>query len=454
MTSGAVLDRVRALLPAFREGAPHARAVYSMRGMDDVYPGRAEDSSGATRSLRLGGRQCGLVTKEVCVQIDLKYGCNPHQQPARLILPASLPCDILHGTPGYINIMDALGAWQLVQELRQATGQPAAASFKHTSPAGAAVARPVSDSFKQTQMLPADDLSPVANAYVRARAGDRVCAYGDALAVSETVDVSLARVLWREVSDLIVAPDYEPEALEMLKRKKRGGYVIIKIDPAYEPAATESRILFGMTLEQPRNTAVVTRETFQRVVTGNPTLPDDILETLVVATIALKYTQSNSVCVAYDGQVIGMGAGQQSRIHCTRLACDKADKWFLQQHPRVLDLALKDGLSRAEKHNVVDQYLMWDQLSDLEAAAMLAGLDQAPTPLSPQERLAWINRFQGVCLSSDAFLPFRDNIDRAGRSNVTYVAQPGNSLRDREVEDAANQYGMVMMYTGLRCFLH
>ena len=388
------------------------------------------------------------------MQIELKYGCNPHQQPSRLTLPASSPCEILHGTPGYIDILDALGAWQLVRELRQATGRPAAASFKHTSPAGAAIARPLSQSFIQAQMLPAEGLSPVANAYVRARGGDRVCSYGDAVAVSETVDVSLARVLRREVSDLIVAPGYDPEALEMLKRKKRGGYLIIKMDPAYEPDATESRTVFGITLEQPRNTALITRETFQKVVTGSPAVPDNILETLMVATIALKYTQSNSVCVAYDGQVIGMGAGQQSRIHCTRLACDKADKWLLQQHPEVLGLPFKDGLSRAEKNNVVDQYLIWEQLSDIEVAAMLAGLDGQPAPLSPPQRLEWINRRQGVCLSSDAFFPFRDNIDRAGRSHVQYVAQPGSSLRDPEVEEAANQYGMVMMYTGLRCFLH
>ncbi|MEE9149484.1 MAG: phosphoribosylaminoimidazolecarboxamide formyltransferase [Candidatus Tectomicrobia bacterium] len=392
--------------------------------------------------------------EEKHVQIDLRYGCNPHQTPARLILPDPSPVAILQGAPGYINVLDALGAWQLVRELHQATGQPAAASFKHTSPAGAALARPLSEAFKQAQMLPQDALSPVANAYVRARGGDRMSSFGDAVAVSEPVDVSLARVLRREVSDLIIAPAYEPEALELLKGKKGGSYLIFRIDPDYEPAATEQRTLFGLTLEQPRNAAAVSPDTFGHIATGETSVPEDIVETLVVATIALKYTQSNSMCVAYDGQVVGMGAGQQSRVHCTRLACDKADKWFLQQHPRVLALSFKAGLSRAEKTNIVDQYLLWDQLSQTEIAAMLTALEDVPEPLAPQERQEWINSYDGICLSSDAFIPFRDNVDRASRSHVTYIAQPGHSLRDREVEQAATQHGMVMMYTSLRCFFH
>jgi AICAR transformylase/IMP cyclohydrolase PurH len=388
------------------------------------------------------------------VQIELKYGCNPHQTPARLLMPEPSPLQVLNGTPGYINVLDALGAWQLVRELRQATGQPAAASFKHTSPAGAAIARPLSDALRQAQMLQDDDFSPIANAYVHARGGDRVSSFGDAVAVSDTVDLSLARVLRREVSDLLIAPAYEPEALALLRQKKNGGYLLLQIDPDYEPDTLEQRTLFGLTFEQPRNTAPITKETFSRVVTGNQQIPDDIIATLIVATIALKYTQSNSVCVAYDGQVVGMGAGQQSRIHCTRLACDKADKWFLQQHPRVLSLPFRDGLSRADKNNLVDQFLLWEQLSDTERAMMHAQLTTRPEPLSPQERLEWLRQYEGICLSSDAFIPFRDNIDRASRSHVAYVAQPGQSLRDRDVEEAANQYGMTMIYTGLRCFLH
>lgn len=388
------------------------------------------------------------------MQIELKYGCNPHQAPSRLLLPEPSPLHMLNGAPGYINVLDALGAWQLVRELRQATGQPAAASFKHTSPAGAAIARPLSDAFRQAQMLPDDDLSPIANAYVHARGGDRMSSFGDAVAVSDTVDVSLAQVLRREVSDLLIAPAYEPEALAMLQQKKNGGYLLLQIDPDYEPDTLEQRTLFGLTFEQPRNTAPITKETFSHVVTGGQQVSDDIIETLIVATIALKYTQSNSVCVAYDGQVVGMGAGQQSRIHCTRLACDKADKWFLQQHPRVLSLPFRDGLSRADKNNLVDQFLLWDQLSQTERDMMQAQLSSTPEPLSPQERQEWLRQYESICLSSDAFIPFRDNIDRANHSHVAYVAQPGQSLRDRDVEEAANQYGMTMMYTGLRCFLH
>ena len=388
------------------------------------------------------------------MNIELKYGCNPHQKPARLILPEPSPLQILNGAPGYINLLDAFGAWQLVRELRAATGQPGAASFKHTSPAGAAIARPLSDDFRQSQLLSDEELSPVATAYARARGGDRVSSFGDALAVSETVDVSLATLLQSEVSDLIIAPAYEPEALEILKAKKRGGYLILQIDPDYDPPEMEQRHAFGMTLEQKRNAEPVTAAHFQKIVTAQKSIPADILETLIVATVALKYTQSNSVCVAYDGQVIGMGAGQQSRIHCTRLACDKAEKWFLQQHPRVLDLKFKEGLKKPEKTNVVDQFLLWDQLSGSEIEAMLAGLDHKPEPIGKEERMAWVNEFKGICLSSDAFIPFRDNIDRASRSNVKYVAQPGNSLRDAEVTAAAEQYGMVMLHTNFRCFLH
>lgn len=389
------------------------------------------------------------------MDMALRYGCNPHQTPARLLMPGdSAPLQVLNGRPGYINILDALGAWQLVRELRRATGLPSAASFKHTSPAGAAVARPLTETFRRAYLLPDLEFSPVATAYARARGGDRVSSYGDAVAVSDPVDVSLAQLLQREVSDLIIAPDYTPEALAILKAKKNGTYLMLHIDPAYEPPEMESRQLFGMTLQQHRNTALITKDTFRNVVTSNKHIPDDVLETLIVATVALKYTQSNSVCVAYDGQVIGMGAGQQSRIHCTRLACDKAEKWLLQQHPRLLAAPFQRGVKRVDKFNLLDQYLMWDQLSKTEETAMLAGFTTPPEPLGSQERAAWIGQYNGLCLSSDAFIPFRDNVDRASRSHVQYIAQTGGGLRDADVIAAAEQYGMTMMLTGLRLFLH
>jgi len=389
------------------------------------------------------------------MEIALRYGCNPHQTPARLLVAGdSAPLRILNGRPGYINMLDALGAWQLVRELRRATGLPSAASLKHTSPAGAAVARPLTETFRQAYLLPDLEFSPVATAYARARGGDRVSSYGDAVAVSDSVDLSLAQLLQREVSDLIIAPDYTPEALEILKTKKNGTYLILQIDPAYEPPEMESREIFGVTLQQPRNTTMISKETFRNVVTPNKHVPDDALETLMVATIALQYTQSNSVCVAYDGQVIGMGAGQQSRIHCTRLACDKADKWLLQQHPRVLAAHFQRRVKRVDKLNLIDQYLMWDQLSKTEETAMLEGFTTPPVPLESQERAAWIGQCNGICLSSDAFIPFRDNVDRASRSHVQYIAQTGGGLRDADVIAAAEQYGMTMILTGLRLFLH
>lgn len=388
-------------------------------------------------------------------EIKLRYGTNPHQKNARIFVPeGKLPLKVLNGQPSYINILDALYGWQLVRELKAATGLAGAASFKHTSPAGAAVARPLSAEFRRSQFLADEEFSPVATAYARARGGDRMCSYGDAAAVSDTVDVSLAKMLSREVSDLLVAPSFEPAALEILKAKQGGRYLILQIDPAYEPPPMEERQLFGIHLEQERNDAAIDRGLLKNVVTRKKAIPEDVAETLIVATIALKYTQSNSICVAYDGQVIGMGAGQQSRVHCTRLACDKADKWFLQQHPRVLDLPFRPDLKRPEKANVVDQYLLWDQLSDAERAAMLAGLSRRPEPIGRDERIEWVRRFDGICLSSDGFIPFRDNIDRAARSHVQYVIQPGGSVRDEGVIAAADEYGMVMVESGLRLFLH
>ena len=389
------------------------------------------------------------------MKIELKYGCNPHQRPAHLAIPDDpVPFRILNGILSYINVLDALGAWQLARELRQATGLPSAASFKHVSPAGAAVTGPLTGSFLKSQMLPSADLSPIAAAYARARGGDRMSSFGDVVAVSDRVDVSLAELLSREVSDLIIAPGYEPRALEMLKAKKKGGYRILQIDPHYEPPDVESRQVFGFTLEQQRNNAQVDASLFRNNPSSVVPLSQDTVRTLVVATMALKYTQSNSVCVALDGQVIGVGAGQQSRVHCTRIACDKADKWMLQQHPRVLELSFKQGLTRAERSNVVDQYLLWDGLSEAERATMSTALAETPEPLSLQERTEWVGGFDGVCLSSDAFFPFRDSIDRASRSNVRYDAQPGGSLRDGEVTMAAEEHGMAMIHTGLRCFLH
>lgn len=388
------------------------------------------------------------------MQIDLKYGCNPHQKPAQLIIEDPAPLQLLNGTPGYINILDALSAWQLVRELRIATGLPSAASFKHVSPAGAAVARPLTKAFRKSQMLSEKNLSPIATAYARARGGDRMSSFGDAVAVSDKVDVSLAKLLKQEVSDLLIAPEYDPEALEILKTKKKGNYLLFQIDPEYAPPELDSRELFGFTLQQKRDNSKIDASLFENRITSKKQVPDDVIETLVVATIALKYTQSNSVCVAYDGQVIGMGAGQQSRVHCTRLACDKAEKWLLQQHPRVLELDFKKGIGKTGKANIIDQYLLWAQLSEAELSAMLSGLNKKPEPISRKERSEWLAKFDGICLSSDAFIPFRDNIDRASRTNVQYVAQAGGSLRDDEVTEAAEQYGMAMIHTGLRCFLH
>ena len=388
------------------------------------------------------------------MDIKLKYGLNPHQGRARVVMEGKAPLKVLNGNPSYINILDALQAWQLVRELKQATGLPAAASFKHVSPAGAAVARPLSDEFRRSQFLPDEDLSPVAQAYARARGSDRLSSFGDFVAVSDTVDASLARLIGREVSDGIIAPGFEPDALAVLKAKVKGSYRMFQIDPAYEPPALEYRDAFGLRLEEERNAVRITPELFAKVVTKKKRIPADVLQTLLVATITLKFTQSNNVCVAYDGQVIGNGAGQQSRVHCVRLACSKAEKWLLQEHPRVLGLKFRPGLMRAEKTNVVDQFLLWDEISDAERDQMRAGLTQEPEPLSADERREWIARFKGICLSSDAFFPFRDSIDRASRTNVQYLVQPGGSMRDEPVVEAADQYGMVMAVTGLRLFTH
>jgi phosphoribosylaminoimidazolecarboxamide formyltransferase/IMP cyclohydrolase len=388
------------------------------------------------------------------MDITLKYGCNPHQTPAGVSVPEEAGFKVLSGRPGYINFLDALGAWQLVRELKAATGKPGAASFKHVSPAGAAVAGVLSDAYRASQFLGDADFSPVATAYARARGGDRMCSFGDVAAVSDIVDMSLARMLFDEVSDLIIAPGFEADALELLKTKRDGAYMVLQIDPAYEPGDTESREVYGFTMTQKRNTALVMKDLFTKTGSAGRTIPDDVLETLVVATIALKYTQSNSVCIAYQGQVIGMGAGQQSRVHCTRLACGKADKWLLQQHPKTLALEIKAGLPKPEKANIVDYFLLWDELSDVEREKLRDGLDADPEPITREERAEWVKEFDGICLSSDAFIPFPDNLDRAAKTNVQYVAQTGGSARDDVVTKAAEEYGMTMVHTGLRLFLH
>jgi phosphoribosylaminoimidazolecarboxamide formyltransferase/IMP cyclohydrolase len=380
------------------------------------------------------------------MKIPLKYGVNPHQNNA-YISSASDDLKILNGTPGYINFLDALTAWQLVMELSDATGKPAAASFKHVSPAGAAIAKPLSKEFITAQFLGERELSPVATAYARARGGDRMCSFGDALAVSHKVDESLALLLKSEVSDLIIAPDYDAKALDILKSKKSGGYIILQMDPTYQPPGKEERQLYGFSFEQDRNATPITADLFEGT-------DQDITETMLVATTAFKYAQSNSVCVAYDGQVIGLGAGQQSRIHCTRLACDKADKWMLQFHPKVQSLSFKKGLKKTDKANVVDQYLLWQELSDSEQKDLAANLQDLPAPISREEKLDWVNSFADVCLSSDAYIPFRDNIDRAARSNIRVIAHPGGSVRDELVKAACEEHKITLLETGLRCFLH
>ncbi|RPF81826.1 MAG: phosphoribosylaminoimidazolecarboxamide formyltransferase, partial [Verrucomicrobia bacterium TMED71] len=353
--------------------------------------------------------------------ISLRYGANPHQTEASIELPDPSPLKILNGAPGFINMLDALTSWQLVRELKEATGKVSAASYKHVSPAGAAIAKPIDEAFKESQFLKTTDFSEVASAYVRARGGDRLCSFGDTLAVSDVVDVSLAQFLKTEVSDLIIAPGYKPEALEILKGKKKGGFVLLEIDYDFMPVGIESRELFGIGLNQTRNSRLISKADLQNVVSENKTICEETIETLLVAAISLKYTQSNSISVAYDGQIVGIGAGQQSRIHCTRLACDKADKWFLQRHPKVRGLDFKDGIKKVDKTNLIDQYLLWDSLSSREEEMMLQNFNTKPEPISREERIEWNRQYRDICLGSDAFIPFRDNIDRASRSNIQHT---------------------------------
>jgi AICAR transformylase/IMP cyclohydrolase PurH len=387
-------------------------------------------------------------------EIQLRYGCNPHQAPARVFAgQGDLPITVLSGAPGYINLCDALNGWQLVRELRAALGLPAAASFKHVSPAGAALGLPMGEDLKRACFVADLELTALAAAYARARGADRMSSFGDWAALSDLCDEATALVLKREVSDGVIAPGYTPEALRILKAKRDGKYHVVAIDPGYEPPALERREIFGITFEQKRNALVPGFDLLGRVVTARRELPPAAQRDLVLALVTLKYTQSNSVCFAYDGQVIGVGAGQQSRIHCTRLAAAKADKWFLRQHPDVLGLRFKAGVGRAERNNAIDQYLE-DWLSGAERRMWAEQFDVVPEPMDPAARRAYLASRQGVALGSDAFFPFRDNIDRAQASGVSYIAQPGGSVRDDAVIEACDEYGMAMCFTGVRLFHH
>lgn len=385
--------------------------------------------------------------------LELRYGMNPHQQQAKLMSEGELPIKVLNGDPGFINLLDAFNAFQLARELRHATGLPAAASFKHVSPAGAAIAVPIPDELKKAYFVDDLELSPLATAYARARGADRMSSFGDAAALSDIVDVSTAQLLKREVSDLVVAPGYTDEALEILRAKKGGKYLVLQIDPNYVPDPVETRTLFGLKLQQERNNAVIDSSALEKIVTENKELPEQAKLDLLIALVTLKYTQSNSICYTLNGQTIGIGAGQQSRIHCTRLAGDKADRWFLRQHPTALGMKFREGLSRAEQNNATDLWLE-EELTPVEQAAWEACFAEVPARLTREQKRDWLNKLQGVSYGSDAFLPFRDNLDRASRSGVKYVVQAGSSMRDEEVVQAANDYGMVMAYSGVRLFHH
>ncbi len=386
--------------------------------------------------------------------IDLRYGINPHQKPARVYVNSgALPITIHNGQPGYINLLDALNAWQLVRELKQTTQLPAAASFKHVSPAGAAVGTPLDETLKQIYFTGDRELTPLASAYARARGADRVSSFGDWAALSDVVDVATAHLLRIEVSDGVIAPGYEPEALAILRKKKGGAYRVIEIDADFEPAAMTTQSVFGIEFEQLRNQHVASAADLQQVVTEKKQLSAETTRDMLVALVALKYTQSNSVCFSKDGQLIGVGAGQQSRIHCTRLAASKAETWWLRQHPRVLSLPFRPKIGRPERDNAIDQFLL-DTLSSAEEQYWLQSFSETPTRLTSAEKRAWLDQLHGVTLGSDAFFPFRDSIDRAQQSGVDYVVQPGGSIRDDIVIDACNDYGITMAFSGKRLFHH
>ena len=390
-------------------------------------------------------------------ELELKYGCNPNQKPARIYMKdgSELPIEVLNGRPGYINFLDAFNSWQLVRELKEATGLPAAASFKHVSPAGAAVGKELSDTDKAIYFVePEAKLSPIACAYIRARGADRLCSYGDWAALSDTCDEATALYLKEEVSDGIIAPDYTDKALEILKSKKKGNYNIIKVDPAYTPAAAELKDVFGVTFEQGHNNFKIDESLFGNIVSENKKLPKEAVTDMIVAMITLKYTQSNSVVYVKDGQAIGVGAGQQSRIHCTRLAGSKADNWYVRQHPKVLGLQFVDGIRRPDRDNAIDVYTSDEYEDVLRDGEWQLRFKVKPEPLTAEERKAWVAEQTGVTVGSDAFFPFGDNVERAHKSGVSYIAEPGGSIRDDNVIATADKYGMVLAFTGMRLFHH
>lgn len=390
-------------------------------------------------------------------ELLLKYGCNPNQKPSKIFMQdgSELPVEVLNGKPGYINFLDAFNSYQLVRELKAATGLPAAASFKHVSPAGAAVATELSDTLKKIYFVDDLELSPIASAYAMARGADRMSSYGDWVALSDTCDVQTAKLLQREVSDGIIAPDYTPEALEVLKTKRKGSYNVVKINPDYKPNPVEHKDVFGVTFEQGRNELVIDENMLlQNIVTENKNLTEEAKRDLLIALITLKYTQSNSVCYAKGGQAIGVGAGQQSRIHCTRLAGNKADIWYLRQHPKVMNLPFVDNIRRPDRDNTIDVYISDDYEDVLADGVWEQFFKTKPEPLTREEKKEWLATQSGVSLGSDAFFPFGDNIERAKRSGVEFVAQPGGSIRDDNVIDTCNKYNMTMSFTGIRLFHH
>ena len=388
-------------------------------------------------------------------EIQLKYGCNPNQKPSRIFMnEGELPIEVLNGKPGYINFLDAFNSWQLVSELKAATGLPAAASFKHVSPAGAAVATELSDTLKKIYFVDDLELSPIASAYAKARGADRMSSYGDWAALSDVCDKETALILKREVSDGIIAPGYTDEALEILKSKRRGTYNIVKIDPNYVPAAIEHKQVYGITFEQGRNSLKIDEELLKNFPTDNKTFTDEAKRDLIIALITLKYTQSNSVCYAKDGQAIGVGAGQQSRIHCTRLAGNKADIWYLRQNPKVMALPFKEDIRRPDRDNTIDVYISDDYEDVLADGIWEQFFTEKPEPLTREEKKEWLKTFSGVSLGSDAFFPFGDNIERAHRSGVEFIAQPGGSIRDDNVIEVCNKYNIAMAFTGIRLFHH
>ena len=389
-------------------------------------------------------------------ELELKYGCNPNQKPSKIYMKnGELPIEVLNGKPGYINFLDAFNGWQLVKELKTATGLPAATSFKHVSPAGAAVGLPLTEVERKIYWV--DDmgeLPALASAYARARGADRMSSFGDFIALSDVCDVDTANLIKREVSDGVIAPGYEPEALEILKAKKKGNYAVIQIDPEYVPEEIETKDVYGITFEQGRNELVINEELFSNIVTENKEIPESAKIDLAIAMITLKYTQSNSVCYVKGGQAIGIGAGQQSRIHCTRLAGSKADNWFLRQNPKVLNLPFKEKIGRADRDNTIDVYMSDDYMDVLADGTWENFFTEKPEVFTREEKRAWLDQLDNVALGSDAFFPFGDNVERAKRSGVKYIAQPGGSIRDDNVIETCNKYNMAMCFTGIRLFHH